>query len=302
MSNKNLRVAVIGAGGIGGIIASLLARENADISIITSKKSANLINQGGLTVRSEFFGDFTSFPKAKVTLDHAVDCVFFATKYPYLTKSFSRLKKTALGKPIFISLLNGLGSRELIIKTFGKNFITGMIGSIEVYRDENGIIQQPNFQQPELSLAQEDGVSAIELQNICDLIETTGIKIIQYKNYQEVIWRKLVRLGAISSVTAAFQKSIGEIINSDFERNILMGLIEEGSEIANACGVNVNSQSVKEEVLQLPFGLKTSLSRDIIQDKESELESITIAILNEAKKRSVSVPHYESILMIIKNE
>ena len=302
MSIKNLRVAVIGAGGIGGIISSLLARENADISIITSKKSANLINEGGLTVRSEFFGDFTSFPKAKVTLDHAVDYVFFATKYPYLTKSFSRLNKTALGKPIFISLLNGLGSRELIIKTFGKNFITGMIGSIEVYRDENGIIQQPNFQQPELSLAQEDCVSAIELQNICDLIETTGIKIIKYKRHQEVIWRKLVRLGAISSVTAGFQKSIGEIINSDFERNILMGLIEEGSEIANACGVNVNSQSVKEEILQLPSGLKTSLSRDIIQNKESELESITIAILNEAKKRSVSAPHYENILMIIKNE
>ena len=77
MSIKNLRVAVIGAGGIGGIIASLLARENADISIITSKKSANLINQDGLTVRSEFFGDFTSFPKAKVTLDHEVDYVFF---------------------------------------------------------------------------------------------------------------------------------------------------------------------------------------------------------------------------------
>ena len=99
-------------------------------------------------------------------------------------------------------------------------------------------------------------MSAIELQNICDLIQTTGIKIIKYKNYQEVIWRKLVRLGAISSVTAAFQKSIGEIINSDFERNILMGLIEEGSEITNACGVNVNSLSVKRGDITTAFWFK----------------------------------------------
>jgi 2-dehydropantoate 2-reductase len=212
------------------------------------------------------------------------------------------VQKDKIGEPLFISLLNGLGSKELIINNFGNNFITGSIGSIEVYRDDNGVIQQPLNQAPAIDFAKESEVTDDCFKSIINIIESIGISTSIFSDHNEVIWRKLVRLGAIASSTAAFQKSIGEIRADKDMRKVLIGLINEGSAIANSIGVKTNISQVIDQIDLLPHNLQTSLSRDIAMGRPSELQSITIAIINKAKQKNISTPVYESILSLIKDE
>ena len=222
MVNKSLSIAIIGIGGIGGLLASLFSREGYKVISISSPESVKDIRRNGLTVSSAFFGSFQAYPESRTIIKKPIDIIIFATKYPYLLESFKRIKRDKIGKPVFISLLNGLGSRELIIDNFGKNFLTGSIGSIEVYRDKNGIIQQPLNQAPLIDLAKEPEVKEDSFKQIIDIIESIGISTSIFLDSNEVIWRKLVRLGAIASSTAAFQKSIGEIREDKKMREILI--------------------------------------------------------------------------------
>ena len=302
MINQSLSIAVVGIGGIGGILASLFSRKGYETIAVSSKETVDDIRNNGLTVSSSFFGSFKAYPEATTMIDRPIDVIFFTTKYPYLMESFQRVQKDKIGKPLFISLLNGLGSRNLVIKDFGDNFITGSIGSIEVFRDKTGIIKQPINQAPVIDLAKELVVTEDCFKNAIDIIESIGISISIYSDHNEVIWRKLARLGAIASSTAAFQKSIGEIREDKAMRKVLIGLINEGSMIANSIGVKINKSKVIEQVDLLPHDLKTSLSRDLVTGKPSEIHSITIAIIDKAKEKNISTPVYESFLNLIKEE
>ena len=299
MLNKSLKIAVVGIGGIGGLLAALFEKNHFQTTAVSSKHSVNQINRNGLNVSSAFFGSFNSKPIAMETLKNDIDIVFFTTKYPYLKESFNRIEKSKIGNPIFISLLNGIGNREIIINNFGNNFVTGNIGSIQVHRDEEGIIYQELKQAPVIGLSKEEDVSEGDFKDVIDVIESVGISTTVFPSYEEVIWSKLVRLGALSSATAAFQKTIGEIRNDDFMREILLCLIEEGSLVANSVGVSTDKFKVEKQIDELPYDLTTSLSRDIFQRSPSELESITMAIIKTATENRIATPNYENILKII---
>jgi len=297
-----LSIAIIGIGGIGGILAALFYKKGHKITAISSQKSVEDINKNGLSVSSSFYGDFQAYPEATTILDTPVDIIIFTTKYPYLKESLKRIKKDKIGNPLYISLLNGLGSREQIIDNFGSNFLTGSIGSIEVFRDGDGIIKQPRRQSAFINLSREPKVKKDDFQKTIEIIKSIGISVFALSDHNEVIWRKLVRLGAIASTTAAFQKSIGEIRDNKEMRDILVGLITEGSYIANAMGVSIEASRVIDEVNQLPHHLKTSLSRDLKEGKPSELDAITIAIIKKAEENKISTLYYRSILELIKEK
>lgn len=294
-----MNISIIGIGGVGGILTALLSKKGYKTTAVSSANSVNDIKQNGLEVSSSFFGSFKSFPEAKEVIEEPFDIIFFATKYPFLNESVNRIRLEKIGNPVFVSLLNGLGSRELIINKVGSNFLTATIGSIEVYRDINGVIQQPLNQAPVINFAKEPNVKEQDLSKVIEVINSIGISTNIFNNYNEVIWNKLVRLGAIGSATAAFQKSIGEIRDDKEMREILIGLIKEGAIVANSYGVITNESKEIEQVDLLPHSLKTSLSRDVSAGKPSELESITKAIIRKAREQNLNTPNYEFTLKLI---
>lgn len=298
--NKTIKVAVIGIGGIGGILAALFSKFGHETYAVTSHDSSNAINKNGLSVSSEFFGTFKSYPIATENLNTDIDLIIFTTKFPYLRESLKRINPSAVGNPLYISLLNGLGSRDMIMEYFGSNFLNGSIGSIEVFRDKDGIIKQPSYQKPVISLSKEDSVTKDCFKEALDAFESVGVSTETYSNYNEVIWNKLVRLGAIASSTAAFKKSIGEIIENENTKTILYDLIDEGSLLANKLSVNISASEVKSQTRKLPYNLTTSLSRDLREGRPSELDSITAAIVEKGNELRIETPTYDYVLELIR--
>ena len=81
---------------------------------------------------------------------------------------------------------------------------------------------------------------------------------------------KLIRLNTVSSFTAAYQKSIGQI-RSDSALKLQMELFtKETIKVANLDGYNIKPEKVMAQIDQLPFELRTSLQRDIAAQKSSK--------------------------------
>jgi 2-dehydropantoate 2-reductase len=112
------------------------------------------------------------------------------------------------------------------------------------------------------------------------------------KTEAEVIWKKLVRLGAIASLTAAFQESVG-VIRSDAEkRKHLEAMVYEGALVALKEGVELNPAEVLQQIDALPENLTTSLQRDVRLKTTSEVEAITGGVIRLASLYDIPVPTY----------
>src|SRR4051812_38453813 len=98
-------VAVLGPGGVGGLVAGALARAGTDVTIIAREDTAARLMRDGLRVESPRFGDFTVNVAAVARLAEPVDVLVVATKATALAAA---LERVATAPRLVIPLLNGI--------------------------------------------------------------------------------------------------------------------------------------------------------------------------------------------------
>ena len=103
-----MRVAVVGAGAIGGFIAAMLARHGTDVAVVARGEHLSAIARDGLAVHSEA-GDFTVQVPAAADLRElgAFDIVLCAVKAHQLAALLPQLKPAILSGATLVPMLNG---------------------------------------------------------------------------------------------------------------------------------------------------------------------------------------------------
>ena len=91
MADARATIAVLGAGGIGGLLAALLARAGNDVVVVATDATAERLNRDGLHVVSAQYGDFTTPMRAVTELGEPVDLLIITTKHAGLEESLERI-------------------------------------------------------------------------------------------------------------------------------------------------------------------------------------------------------------------
>lgn len=297
-----MKIGILGPGAIGGFLSGLFWKDGHDVLCIGNDEEVGTIEKCGIHIESPVFGNFVAHPKVDVKLTVPVEVLFITVKSPYLKNALERIDEKQTGNAIVVSLLNGVAHREVIRARLGLRLVVGMIGLIEVAKSENLSIRQLSRQNPHIDLASDRDVSEIFLENIADTIRKTGISVSVLKTEVEVIWKKLVRLSAIASVTAAYQRTVGEIRSDPPLRKLLEEVVREGALVAQREGVTVIPDNVIRQIDSLPETLTTSLQRDIQARIPSELESITGGVLRLAESYGISAPAHQCAYDLIKKQ
>lgn len=288
-----LKVGVLGPGAIGGFLAGLFWKHGHEVLCIGKNETVLAIRNNGIRIESPIFGDFVAQPGADVTLAVPVDVLFITTKSSYLNDALARVDARQVETAVVVSLLNGLGHQGVIRARLGDRLTVGTIGLIEVAKGNDGVIRQLSRQNPHIDLASDTDIPRAALEQIAEAIRNSGISALILDSEAEVVWRKLVRLGAIASLTAAFQKPVGSIRSDPESREFLEAIVREGALVALHEGVRIDPDEVLKQIDALPDTLTTSLQRDDRSHAASELEAITGGVLRLAKRYDISVPAYE---------
>lgn len=295
-----LTIGILGPGAVGGFLAGLLSKHGHDVRCIGRPESVAMIQRDGIRIESPMFGDFVAVPQADIRLTVPVDVLFIATKSPALTDALASIPPQLVENVAVVSLLNGVGHREVIRASLGQRLAVGTIGMIEIAKSADGCIRQLSRQQPHIDLASDKDLPALMLEKVAAVMREVGVSTSVLESEAEVTWKKLVRLGAIASLTAAFQQSVG-VIRSDPEyRKLLEMTVREGSQVACHEGVSTLPENILKQIDALPEGLTTSLQRDVRANVPSELECITGGILRLAKFYGLPAPGYERAYELIK--
>jgi 2-dehydropantoate 2-reductase len=120
-----MRHAILGAGGIGGLVGAALARTGGDVVLLMRPESLARYD-GRLAVESAVLGDFEVDVPAASALDRDVDTLWMTTKATQLEPSLALAPPERIGDAVVIPLLNGVDHVALLRARY-RNVVAGAI-------------------------------------------------------------------------------------------------------------------------------------------------------------------------------
>jgi 2-dehydropantoate 2-reductase len=290
-----MTIAVLGPGGVGGLLAGALDRAGEPVLVLARESTAQLIGERGLRVSSVRLGDFVAHPRALAELDEPVEALIVATKATGLEEALGRI---AAPPALVLPLLNGLDHLAILRERFGAETVVAGTIRVEADRPQPGVVVHTS---PFLRVDMASRFAAMNpsMQALAERLEAAGIPARVGESEPQVLWSKLVRLNALACTTSAFDALLGEIRDTPQLRAALVGAIEEGCVVANAEGAQIDASDPLGELNDAHATLGSSMQRDIAAGRPPELDAIPGAVLRAAARHRLSCPTIERLVATI---
>jgi len=293
-TSERSTIAVLGPGGVGGLLAGALERAGADVLVIAQQSTAEVIRDQGLRVRSVTLGEFVFRPRVASTLEEPVGALIVATKATGLVSGIERI---AAEPALVLPLLNGLDHLEVLRARFPKGVVAGTI-RVESDRPEAGVVVHTSpFLYIEMASA--DDAMRAPMDELAATLSDAGVPASVQDSEAQVMWSKLVRLNALACVTSAYDKLLGEIRATPELYDDFKGAIEEAAAVARAEGADIEAAKAISEFDLAHETLGSSMQRDIAAGRPPELDAIPGAILRAGARHGIRCPTIERLVATI---
>ena len=269
-----MRHGVLGAGGIGGLIAAALARAGRDV-VVVMRPEALVSYDGRLRVESVVLGDFDVEVPAATELEGEVDVLWFAVKATQLEPAVKLASPQRIGSAWVVPLLNGV-DHVAFLRTRYSNVVAAAI-RVESERVSSGRIRQSSpFVRVELA----------GQEQIADELRAAGIETRVRADERTLLWEKLAFLAPLALATTAFDAPLGAI--RDEERYLRCQ--QEALAVAYAEGAKVQADALRALSSTAPDGMKSSMQKDVAAGQWPELDAIAGPILRGGERHAIPVP------------
>ncbi|HLU59904.1 MAG TPA: 2-dehydropantoate 2-reductase N-terminal domain-containing protein [Pseudonocardia sp.] len=269
-----VRVGVLGAGAVGGMLAVLLAEAGNEVTVLASERTSTAINVDGLTLRSGRFGERRVRVPAWPYLTAPVDVLFVAVKAPDLLAALGRVPGGLLADAAVAPLLNGTDHVPLLRAALPQAVVVPMTVSVEATRVAPGVVEHVS---PfvEYALAAERERARVDPE---DLLRGAGLDVdTTAPDEPTLLWRKLSFLAPLALLTTHARRPIGPA--AEAHPDLLDGLVTETAAAAAAAGVQIDPAAVAKRIAGLPTGMRSSMLKDALAGATLELDAIAGPIL-----------------------
>ncbi len=285
---KWLRVAVVGAGGVGGYLAAKLEQAcKADVTLFARGEHLEAIEKEGLQV--EDAGErFTVHPCTKPEAGTRFDAVFFAIKAYDLAGVCQMVEPFTDSRTLLVPLLNGVDhSRTLMQYLHEGIFCDGCVHVISHLQRPGFVVRKNRLFY--LIFGCETGGEKAEA--LAEVLNESGLRTKLSPDARYDCWKKYLFIATFATLTTYYDLPMAEVYAS--HREAVEGLLEEIRAVANALGVPIGDADIAKvhrQAEQLPPGAKTSMQRDFEAGRKSELETLSSYIVEAAEANGVAVP------------
>ena len=291
-----MRIAILGPGGVGGLLAGLFDRAGKAVVVVARESTATVISERGLRVESVSFGEFLAHPRAVSSLEEPVEVLIVATKASGLKDALERIRAEPT---LVLPLLNGLDHLAVLRERFKAGSVLAGTIRVEADRPEPGVVVHTS---PFLlvDMACQDPSAREGMQALAGALSDAGVPVRVLDSEAQVMWSKLVRLNALACTTSAYDRLLGEIRSTPELRADLVGAIEEGCAVGRAEGAeDVDPATAIAELEMVHATLGSSMQRDIAAGREPELDAIPGSVLRAAARHGLRCPTIERLVAMI---
>ncbi len=283
-----LRHAVLGVGGVGGLIGASLARLGDPVTVVLKPQSLASYPEH-LTLESPF-GNIAA-QVARSAEVPPVDVLWIAVKATQLQDSLAALTKPeSVGA--MIPLLNGMNHLDLLRSKYGYERVIAATIAVESERVAPGhIVHRSPFARLNVSSA-----ARPLLAPTLDQLQKIGFECRFIDDEPTLMWSKAVFLAPIALATTAFDQPVGGIMNNPDWKQQWESCVREACAVATAGGAKVDPDAVISGVSKLPYGMRSSMQKDVAQGNVPELDAIASPIIRGGDRCGIDVRATKTLL------
>ncbi len=286
-----MRIAVIGAGGVGGAFGAALAKAGADVTFVA--RGAHLAAMRSKGLRIEGGRGETILSPAQATDDPgsigAVDFVMFCVKLWDVETAGEAIRPLVGPSTAVIPFQNGIDAPERLVPILGRQAVMGGVAQISATIAEPGVIRQTGtFMR--LIFGELDGGLSARGDAFLALCQKAGFDATHSPRIQTDLWQKFILLATNAGFTAATRSSIGKLREDPDTMILLAQAMAEVAAVGRARGVSLPDDVVEKTmagIAGMPAPMMASMAHDLIRGNRIELPWLSGKVVALGKEPGV---------------
>ncbi len=289
-----MKIAVIGAGGVGGYFGGRWAEAGLDVTLIARGAHLEAINAKGLLIHSPLGDVRVDVPAVGSASEVGeVDFVVVATKSWQLASLADVVEPLVGPDTVVVGLQNGVDAADVLSTFVASSRVLGGTCRIISFVEAPGVIRHAGID-PHITIGERSGGGSLPIESLAEALDKAhGLTVEMADDIGVALWRKFLFFAPLSGLGSITQAPIGVLRSLPEPRSLLVRAVEEVFDLANAKGVGLPPESV-EQTLQFIDGLPadgtTSLQRDFRAGVRTELDALSGAVVRQAAAVGVEVP------------
>jgi 2-dehydropantoate 2-reductase len=293
-----MRVGVVGAGGVGGLVAGLLARAGNEVALVARGKALDAIRASGLRVASPL-GDFTARVEADARPERLapVEVLFVAVKTWQVPEVAASLAPLLGAKGVVVPLENGVDAPDQLVAALGEARVVGGLCHLLSWIAEPGAVKHVGAA-PRVTLGTWRTPLPEETLRVKGVLEGAGLEARVAPDFPAALWEKLLFIASFGGVGALTRSTAGVIRSVPETRRLLVAALEEVQAVAVARGIALREGVVAKTLALidgLPEDATASLQRDVVAGRPSEIDALSGAVARIGVGAGVAVPVHTTI-------
>jgi 2-dehydropantoate 2-reductase len=272
-----MRIAIVGAGGVGGYFGAKLARAGESVVMLARGAHLDAIVRDGLRVRSAVDGEFTAKVEAVASLSgqSPVDMALLCVK-SFDTRVAAEALRPVLGPDTgVVSLQNGVDNEEILDDVLGPGRALGGAAFVFSTIASPGVIAHTLLGR--IVFGELDGRVSERATRLRDALAHAGVPVEVSTDVRRVLWEKYLLISAQAGTTALARVPIGVIRETPETWRMYRRIVEELAALARASGVAL-ADDIVDTIIKGAAALaptaSSSLYHDLAQGRRLELEAL----------------------------
>jgi len=301
-----MKIAIIGAGAVGGYYGALLSQAGADVSFVARGAHRDAIRANGLRIIG-VQGDFTVHVAAEDDPARIgpVDVVILAVKTYDNTSAFPLLMPLLGPDTCVLTLQNGVDSANDLAGVVGQSRVLAGPTYIATAIEGPGVIRQTGSHRRIVFGEVFDPPATItpRVQDLADLMCAADIHAEPVADARIPLWEKFIYLAPFAAFTGAARKPIGAIWEDAEARETFMAAVAEVEQVARATGIEV-AADVRDRVATytagIPGSTRSSMLIDLQAGKRIEVESLPGSVVRRGREVGVKTPIMRGLYAVLR--
>jgi 2-dehydropantoate 2-reductase len=286
-----VRHAILGVGGVGGLVGAALARAHADV-VLLLRPGTPARHPGRLRVESATLGDFEVDVATASALDRDVDVLWVTPKATQLDAALELAPPALVGDAVVVPLPNGVDHVALLRARYEHVLAAAIY--VESERLEPGFVRQLSpFARIVIALGPRQ-------DEIADEVRTAGFDVSLASDAITPLWEKLALLAPLALTTTAFGVPVGVAQAKPAWSARLVSCHDEAAAVALAEGAKLDAPRLRGVLLGFSGGeMRTSMQKDFDAGRPLELDAIAGPVVRGGRRHRIATPATEELVKLI---
>ena len=295
------RVAVLGAGALGAVYAKIFHQAGITTTLVAKGERFERIQRDGIYINDTRYR-LPVLNAADADNNFTADLVIVATKYHQLSSALPDLANVVGRNTLFVSLLNGLTSEDIIGEMYGReNVLLSIAMNLDARREENRIY---HTRPPLLVFGEVNNLkTSSKVQAVQEILDEVGISYQTPEDMNRTMWWKFMINVGMNQSSAVTGATFGRYKSEQELRWLKETLMREVIAVAQAEGVDLRDEdatSFYETLDIIAEDGKTSMLQDIEASRKTEVEMFAPVVIELGKKHGIPTPVNQTVFSVIR--